>query len=509
MLGPLNLQPRFYQTECHDAIFRDLETKRSTVVALATGSGKSMVAIMAAHTVVKNGGKVLYTAARNELIDQPVDKMMAALGIRPAVEKAEHRAKLNAPIVIASLQSLASKRGDYGRLRRFPPNHFDLIINDEADTNVEQAKAISDHFTGAKVVGMTATAWRANRPDLGEWYQGLAYELPAFGTKGLIEHGFLTPVHPMTLDIEIDLRNVRQRDGDYDAEQLGNVMAPLMRRVAQAIKAHPILSTRQIVAYLPLIQSSKDFMRICREEGLAAEHCDGTTPNRGEVMAAFELGHFTILTNSQLYSRGVDFLRANCFLNLSPTRSHSLYRQRLGRFLRTLPGVIDHLPGEHQAEERRAAIAASAKPDSIVCDLLAQFGRLGLADPASLVTNDPEEQKQLRERLRTQRTPAELEEIRREVQKDREQKVIDELRRQQARRERQQQARRWKFSRFKGQSYESVPLRFLEWCHAQREKPWARNFPDEMAYAAQRVEGARRMQEMKEELFDIKGVLKH
>jgi superfamily II DNA or RNA helicase len=85
--------------------------------------------------------------------------------------RARERASLNAKVVIASVQTLKG-----ARLARFPRDHFDLVIADEADLAMAPSwHAILDHFDGAKILGVTATPIRADGQPLGEIFESVAY----------------------------------------------------------------------------------------------------------------------------------------------------------------------------------------------------------------------------------------------------------------------------------------------------------------------------------------------
>src|SRR5260370_34090 len=81
--------------------------------------------------------------------------------MRAGVEKAAERASLLMDVVIGSDQTLM--RDD--RLTRYDPDHFGYIFVDEAHRGSDRNKKITDYFASAKVMGMTATAFRAKRAD--------------------------------------------------------------------------------------------------------------------------------------------------------------------------------------------------------------------------------------------------------------------------------------------------------------------------------------------------------
>lgn len=386
---------------------------------MATSSGKTVAAALLARTISEGlGGRLLFIADREELIQQPLEKFAAAVGIIPAVERGGDRASLESSVVVTSVQTMSRPN----RMERFARNHFTHIIDDEAHRNTDLRVKIHEYFETAKVLGMTATPFRKNE-DLAQWYNTVAFSL---GTFDLVDQGYITPPMVVTAALEIDLKKVRQTAGDFDQNQVASIMAPLYPQIAQKIREHA--ANRTILAFTPLIVSSKEFVEAMKHEGFTAMHCDGAHPDRKGILAAFERGDFQILSNSQVFSTGVDFIRCDCLLNLAPTRSRTEFRQRAGRIMRLLPGTID--PGGitlPTAEERKAAIAASAKPNCLILDLLWQTAKIGLAGPGSLMDLTEEDEKEVAERIKKQRTPEEIMEVCAAVQRDREKKLRQAL----------------------------------------------------------------------------------
>ncbi len=63
------------------------------------------------------------------------------------------------------------------RLERFPRDYFGTIIIDEAHHAITDGyRRILDYFSGAKVLGVTATPDRGDMRNLGEVFDSLAFE---------------------------------------------------------------------------------------------------------------------------------------------------------------------------------------------------------------------------------------------------------------------------------------------------------------------------------------------
>lgn len=111
-----------------------------------------------------------------------------------------------------------------------------------------------------------------------------------------------------------------------------------------------------------------------RAGGIRAEALDGGTGkgDRREIFDRYKSGETQVLCNVLVLSTGWDSPITECLVMASPTQSKALYLQAMGRGLRTLPGVID---GLDTAEDRLAAIAASAKPLCLVMDMIGVTGK--------------------------------------------------------------------------------------------------------------------------------------
>jgi len=415
--------PRFYQRDAQNAVREAWKEFRTVLVTMGTGAGKLSIAAKQIEECAEIG-KCLFLADRDELLRQPLERFNRVAGLIPALEKAGDKASLNAKVVVGSLQTLKRE----GRRERFPRDHFKFLFVDEAHRNSDGAAEIVQYFDSAKVCAYTATPFRAGLRDLSKYYETVAYAMPMLD---LIGEGFAPPMKVLTLPVEIDISGVKQSysvDGkDFNPTDLAGTMAPYFEAIVDLLKEH--VPNSQIIASLPLIALSKDFATICRAKGITARHVDGKSEDRHEIIHAFSLKRFQLICCADLLSTGVDIPTADCYLNLSPTRSAVKYQQFVGRVMRVLPGVIDHLPEKDQAEERKACIAASEKPYATILDMLLQDGELGVMRPGHLVANSEEEAQTIYGATKKVRSPEDLQEIARRVLEDREQQLVRRLER--------------------------------------------------------------------------------
>lgn len=419
-----NFQLRYYQRKAKAAAFSGWGEFMTELIHLGTGGGKTAIAAKMIEALIRKQKRCLFLADSNELCDQPLTVINRATGIIPALEKAGNQASLMAEVVVGSAQTLERKE----RRDRFPQNHFDVILIDEAHRGSDRDKVIADHFEGARVCGFTATPFRSNLRDLSKYYEHVCFSMPMLN---LVDEGFAPPLKVLTMPLEIDLSEVRRAttsDGrDYKASDLETTIAPYYELIIDMMMQEA--GDRQIIVFLPLVKSSQAFAEICRSKGVAAMHVDGNSEDRKEIIEAFSRKRFKVICNSDLLSTGVDIPSADCLVNISPTRSASKYQQRVGRIMRCLPGVIDDLPEYEEKDERRKRIAESDKPDALILDFLFQDSDFGVMRPAHLVAKNEEEAKAIFEKSKDQKTPEELVELAKLVLAEKEEALVKALQR--------------------------------------------------------------------------------
>jgi superfamily II DNA or RNA helicase len=351
---------RPYQEEAVANVAAGWAEASRQLAVLPTGSGKTIILARIAADLAGAGTRTLILAHREELIDQAVDKIARSTGIRAGIEKAERRASADAPVVVGSVQTLV---GD-DRRARWARDHFGLVICDEAHHAISASwQRVLGHFN-AKVLGVTATADRSDKRNLSSYFERLAIEV---SLVDLIRAGYLCPISIRSIPLSIDLSSVHRSNGDLDAGELDHVLDPWLPEIARRVTEHA--AGRRILAFLPLIATSKRFVEAARAEGLRAEHIDGIDGERTKKLSDYDCGDFDLLSNAMLLTEGYDCPGIDCVLVLRPTQSRPLYQQMIGRGTR-----IDPL-----------------KDDLLVLDLLWLHEKHAICRPASLIAQNEEE----------------------------------------------------------------------------------------------------------------------
>lgn len=357
------MELRPYQLKAKEAIFAEWQKGvKKTLLVLPTGTGKTIVFAALTSDVVRQGGRVLILAHREELLQQAADKLARATGLGCAVEKAEstaHDTWFN--VVVGSVQTLQRD----SRRERFRPDHFDAVIVDEAHHALSPSYlGVLNHFSSANILGVTATADRGDKRNLGEFFESLAYE---YGLHQAVRDGWLVRPSALTLPVKIDLTGVKVTAGDFNAAAVGHALDPYLADIADQMVAH--CQDRKSVVFLPLIATSQKFEGLLRERGMNVREINGESEDRAEKLRWFnDAPAGSVLCNSMLLTEGWDEPSADCIVCLRPTKIRSLYAQIVGRGTRLFPG----------------------KKDLLILDFLWHTDRHDLMRPASLICQNPD-----------------------------------------------------------------------------------------------------------------------
>lgn len=330
------MELRPYQREAKEAIFESWgKGTKKTLLVLPTGCGKTIVFAKVTEECVRNGDRVLILAHRSELLEQAADKIARSTGLGCATEKAEETCLGSwFRVVVGSVQTMMREK----RLIQFPEDYFDTIIIDEAHHCISDSyQKVLQHFSEAKVLGVTATPDRGDLRNLGSVFENLAYE---YALPKAIKEGYLSPIKAVTIPLKVDLTGVGMQSGDFKAGDLGTALDPYLHMIAEEMKEY--CRDRKTVVFLPLVKTSQKFRNILNENGFCAAEVNGDSQDRAEILKDFEEDRYNVLCNSMLLTEGWDCPSVDCVVVLRPTKVRSLYCQMVGRGTRLAPGK-DHL----------------------------------------------------------------------------------------------------------------------------------------------------------------------
>ena len=311
---------------------------RSALLVMPTGAGKTVVFTEIARSATERGNTVFVLVHRRELVTQASDKLTKA-GVDHGIIAAGFPTSPH-KVQVCSVQTL---------IRRLTsvPAEPDLIIIDEAHHAVAGSwDRLIQHFSDAKLVGVTATPCRLDGRGLGSHFSTL---VQGPSVAQLVDFGFLSEHKVYAPPTVADLKGVKTRAGDYARDQLSEVMdRPTVtgdavshyRRLADGLPA---------IAFCCSIAHAISVRDSFAGAGYRAKLVHGSMKmdERDEAISGLADGRTQILCSVDVVSEGTDVPAVSAAILLRPTQSESLYLQQVGRILRPQPGktaiVLDHV----------------------------------------------------------------------------------------------------------------------------------------------------------------------
>jgi superfamily II DNA or RNA helicase len=268
---------------------------------LATGGGKTV--IFSELPKILNCRRTLVVAHRGELLTQAQDKLQDA-GLTAEIEQAKNKASTDCPVVVASIQSLNTN----GRLYKFNADEFDLVIIDECHHAAAKSYLrVVSHFSGAVILGFTATPYRSDDADLLEVFtDGVVFSM---GIEELTGQGFLVPINKVT-------KLVPSMDAKH---------------VLEAYKS--MANGQKTIIFCHDVDHSMEVSRLFSANGVKSAFIHGgmDKEDRKNTLQNFSKDGIKVLANCNVLTEGYDEPSVQCIILARNTDSRSLYEQMIGR----------------------------------------------------------------------------------------------------------------------------------------------------------------------------------
>jgi DNA repair protein RadD len=332
-----------FQQNAVAEIERSLEEGRRKLLFVApTGSGKTVVASEIIKRATARHRTVLFLAHRREIITQTSAKL-ATNGVRHGIIMAGVDPRPMEAVQVASIDTLLV-RGVRSDAMRLPP--ADLLVFDEAHRARGRTREyLISLYPDASLLGLTATPCRGDGRGLGNIFEE---KIEAPQVAELIVGEYLVPSRVFAPVIP-DLRGVRTEKGDYVVGQLERRMntEALIGNVISDWLKHG--ERRRTVCFAVGVEHSVHIANEFINAGVRAEHVDSSTPKdqRDAILARLKSGETEIVCNCQVLTEGFDCPDIGCIILARPTRQMGLYRQMIGRRLRTAPDKTDVVILDH------------------------------------------------------------------------------------------------------------------------------------------------------------------
>lgn len=343
---------RDYQAAAKPQIRDDLMAHGSTIAYLATGGGKTVLALDIVMDALRLGKNVLFLAPRKELIDQPAKKLLSygfnEFGCIKAGHPRDKAFYRKDQLQIASPQTMRARLGKDQTIS----HKWHLVVVDECHRDEYS------HFLGKLeykfLLGLTATPYRGDGRGLDEWFGAIT---KVATPDELTKMGRLKPMDLYwwpNAGLENANIPVNSATGEYSAAAVSKVMDVDMLRGDAIAHWKKYADGLQTLVFACSVEHAKNMVQDYEAAGIPATYVDGTMDDvtRSTRFQMFERGVVKILANYDICTTGYDCPGVEAIQLLRPVKSKGLWRQMLGRGTRPKNGefvedgeccvVLDH-----------------------------------------------------------------------------------------------------------------------------------------------------------------------
>lgn len=310
---------RDYQSECSNAVIKDLETYDRVAAVLPTGSGKSLIEVDIIDRLVEDmpfDHCILFLCHIKDLTTQLYETYQAH-GINPKSAflymGTQRKPFFSSKIIFSTMQSASQEKRKLDKPLGKKVTH--IIIDEAHFFGVKSYEKICDEFyPGAKVIGFSATPFRQNQFSF-SMFDRVSY---AIDIKTLIDRGFLVP--PRLIQMAFPDENFSTR------------MASIVKIWQEKEKSRKMVS----IVYFPTIEQALEARNVFSGVGARTEFIDAQTIEKdtARIYTSARNGKVDVIVNVNKISTGIDIPGIAAIFMPYPTKSVTQYLQRIGRALR-------------------------------------------------------------------------------------------------------------------------------------------------------------------------------
>ena len=345
------MELRNYQKDCLGLSLKHYNAGMNRQLAvLATGLGKTAIAsnLREHHGFRK---RIMFLVHMETLAVQAARAMQRwnpdlLVGVEMAGSYVNMDGLYPPHFIVASVPTLGRKGSD--RIKRFLPEDFDAIIQDEAHIGVADSfKRVYKHFglmepnpDGPLFLGITATPNRSDGKGLRELFDVIVFDM---GIQKGIEEGWLCDIRAIRVSGKANLDSVHVRAGELAQDELSDAVNTPQRNAIIVKEWCKHAWDRRTIWFTANVQHALDLAEAFRVHGVGAKAVWGDDPYRHEKIRGHKQGEYPIICCAQLLGIGYDDPLIACIGLGAPRKSFVKYAQEVGRGTRIADGKEDLL----------------------------------------------------------------------------------------------------------------------------------------------------------------------
>ena len=327
---------RQYQKDTLNLLYKKLKTCNRILLALPTGAGKTVMMIEWAVKMAQRGKRTAIIVDRIELVQQTCEKLYDDVSVLARASK--YGFDPDKLIQVIMLQTVNR------RMQMLLDVDFDYIFFDEIHQYCEgkMFQALCDCQPNAKIIGVSATPI----DDKGYLLRDFDDCINNIQTQQLIDEGYLVkPSYYAPQDYNLDLSYIRMMGGDYDVDQLDDLMANVECAEKIYREWSNIASHRKTIVFCTSIKQAEILCSYFYGQNINARvvHSQMSMEQRQNTLYNFSIGVVRVVFNVGILVAGYDEPTVDCIVFANPTKRLRRYLQQAGRGLRIAEGKKDCL----------------------------------------------------------------------------------------------------------------------------------------------------------------------
>jgi DNA repair protein RadD len=308
-----------------------------------TGSGKTVMLAEITRLYREWGYQVMLAAHRNEIIKQLAASCSKHCGETVGFYTA-NRVTEDRGITVTMMPTLARRRDAISTFRGRV-----LLLDEAHHIQAKTYQEIIRAMQPAFFAGASATPVTPTGAGLGKY--GITKLILGPQPKQLMDEGSLCKYKMFGGDdAVVDTAGIKITGGDYDKKQVEERIVDVQGDFLRDLRRfnpdlQPTITVTISIDHAHIIAAEY------RAAGISAEVVIGSTSQRDRDYAfeRFTAGDLKVIVSVALIDEGLDLPAATCLQLIRPTRSLRLWKQLIGRVLRTDPNnpdkvalIIDH-----------------------------------------------------------------------------------------------------------------------------------------------------------------------
>lgn len=315
---------RHYQKSAISNIHKEYKSGiNKQLVVMATGLGKTIISLFLASKFADR--RVLFMVHREEIINQTFHKYESQFPMQVGIIKGS-RYDIDKRFIIASVQTL------YNRKEKINPDHFNLIIIDEAHHYQSTTySATANYFNPQLLIGLTATPKRFDGLSLLNIFQKVVFDYPIIPA---IKTGDLCPIEAFKVSTAVDLTGIKKTAGDLNQLELANKINTPERNKIIVAKYKQYGENKPCIVFAIDVKHCMDLAQAFTEAGYLTSFVvsdESIVSDREDRIKRFKSGEIQIMVNVMILTEGFDYPDVGCIIQARPTLSETVYVQQLGR----------------------------------------------------------------------------------------------------------------------------------------------------------------------------------